>query len=231
MLDFLLHELAGAAGKRIRRANFLDLLADTLSGCRKRLDEALPPVEQAINAIREQRGILASALAKQMHSELLASRRSWENRLLSETASRWGLSPFALVLRIYQGLGNWAIGALLPRARTPAQLALWGTLGGVQAWRKRRLRGQTQQGLDRVAAGFWDDGEIRKAGLILEGYATEAGVDRRTAAQPAISAEAEAAGASFIARASADLQSLVAGLAARHTGWFGASVTKRCFAR
>ncbi len=218
LVDLLLHELAGAAGNRIRRANFLDLLADTLSGCRKRLDDALPPVEQAINAIHQQRGVLASLLAKQMHAELLTSRRSWENRLLAETASRWGLSPFALVLRIYQGLGNWALGALLLRARTPAQIALWGTLEGVQAWRKRRQARQAEQGLDRAAAGFWDQAEIHKAGLILEGYATEAGVDRRLVSPSAVAAESEAAGANFIARASADLQSLVAGLAARYTG-------------
>ncbi len=225
LVDLLLHELAGAAGNRIRRANFLDLLADTLNGCRKRLDEATPPVEQAIYAIHQQRGVLASLLAKQMHDELLTSRRSWENRLLAETASRWGLSPFALVLRIYQGLGNWALGALLFRARTPAQIALWGTLGGVQAWRKRRQTRQAEQGLDRAAAGFWDQAEIHKAGLILEGYASEAGLDRRLVSPSAVAAESEAAGAIFIARASADLQSLVASLAARHTGWF----TRACY--
>jgi hypothetical protein len=225
LLDLLLHELAGAAGNRIRRANFLDLLADTLGGCRKRLDDAMPPVEQAICAIHQQRGALASLLAKQMHDELLTSRRSWENRLLAETASRWGLSPFALVLRIYQGLGNWALGALLFRARTPAQIALWGTLEGVQAWRKRRQIRQAEQGLDRAAAGFWDQADIHKAGLILEGYATEAGMDRRLVSPSAVAAESESAGANFIARASANLQSLVASLAARHTGWF----TRACY--
>ena len=165
-----------------------------------------------------------------MHDELLTSRRSWENRLLAETASRWGLSPFALVLRIYQGLGNSALGALLLRARTPAQFALWGTLGGVQAWRKRRQIRQAEQGLIK-RRGFWDQAEIHKAGLILEGYATEAGVDRRLVSPSAVAAESESAGANFIARASADLQSLVASLAARHTGWFTRSVTKCCFAR
>ncbi len=90
-------------------------MAETLAECRKRLDQAMPLVEQALNAIQEHRGMLASILAKQMHAELLASRRPWENRLLGQTASRWGLSPFALVLRIYQGLGNWALGALLLR--------------------------------------------------------------------------------------------------------------------
>ena len=229
LVDLLSHELAGAAGKRIRRANFLDLLADTLAGCRKRLDEAMPPIEEAIIAIRQQRGVLASLLARQMQAELLTSRRLWENRLLSETASRWGLSPFALVLRTYQGLGSLALGALLLRARTPAQIALWGSLGGLQAWRKRRLSKRAEQGIDRSAAGFWDQAEVRKAGLILEGYATEAGIDRRAAAPSAVSAEAEAAGAGFIARASADLQGTVGSLAARHTGWFARFVYELLF--
>ena len=145
--------------------------------------------------------------------------------MLAETASRWGLSPFALVLRIYQGFGNWALGALLFRARTPAQIALWGTLEGMQVWRKRRQARQAEQGLDRAAAGFWDQADIHKAGLILEGYATEAGVDRRLVAPSAVAVESESAGVNFIARASADLQSLVASLAARHTGPF----TRFCY--
>lgn len=220
LVDLLLHELASAAGNRIRRANFLDLLADTLSACRKRLDEAMPRLEQAINAIHQQRGILASMLAKQMQSELLANRRPWENRLLAETASRWGLSPFSLVLRIYQGLGNWIIGALLLRARTPAQIALWGTIEGVHVWQKRRQDRRAGRGIDRAVAGCWDQAEIHKAALILDGYATEAGVDRRAVSPQTVAAESESAGTNFIGRASADLQSLVAGLAARHTGWF-----------
>jgi hypothetical protein len=225
LVDLLLNELAAAAGNRIRRANFLDLLADTLSGCRNRLDEATPPVEQAINAIHQQRGVLASLVAKQMRAELLSSRRSWENRLLAQTASRWGLSPFALALRIYQGLGNWALGGLLLRARTPAQIALWGTLEGFHAWRKRRQDRRADQGLDRAVADCWDQAEIHKASLILDGYAAEAGVDRSGASQPTVAAESDTAGANFIARASTDLESVVARLAARHTGWF----TRGCY--
>ena len=114
-------------------------------------------------------------LAKQMHAELLASRRPWENRLLAQTASRWGFSPFALVLRAYQGLGNFALGAMFLRARTPAQMALWGTLEGVHAWRKRQQDRQADRGLDRTVAGCWDQAEIHKATLILDGYATDAG--------------------------------------------------------
>ena len=224
LVDLLLHELVGAARNRIRRANFLDLLAETLARCQKRLEEAAPSVEEALSAIQEQQGVLASMLAKQMHAELLANRRPWENRLLGQTASRWGMSPFSLVLRIYQGLGSWALGAMLLRARTPAQIALWGTMEGVQTLRKRSQERQARRGIDRMATTCWDQAEIRKAAIVLEGYAAEAGVDRSTVTQATVAAEADAAGRQFIARASAELDSLITRLATRHTGWF-----IRCF--
>jgi hypothetical protein len=220
LIDLLLSELVGAARNRIRRANFLDLLAETLARCRKLLEAAEPQVEQLQNALEAERGIIAATLARQMRAELLASRRPWENRLLSQVASRWGFSPFALVLRIYQGLGNWALGALLFRSRTPAQIALWGALEGVYALRKRQQVKQAEQGLQHAAGACWDQAEISKAALILDGYAAEAGVDRRAVSPPTIAAEAQTAGEQFVARASADLDALIARLAARHSGWF-----------
>jgi len=138
LVDLLRRQLAGAAATRIRRANFLDLLSETLNRCGRRLDESLPAVEQVQNAIADERGKLSSLLARQMNVELLASRRPWENRLLQQTTARWGLSPFSLVLRIYQGFGTLALGTLLFRARTPAQMALWGTLEGVRALQKHK---------------------------------------------------------------------------------------------
>jgi hypothetical protein len=220
LIDLLLSELSGAAGNRIRRANFLDLLADAVAQCKKLIDEAMPPVEQTTGAIQQQRGVLAAKTAEQMHDDLLANRRSWENKLLAQTALRWGFSPFALVLRIYQGLGNLALGALLFRARTPAQMALWGTLEGIYSWQKRAKNRQAERGIHTSAAGCWDQADLEKASIILDGYASEAGMDRRWIAPAAVGAESESAGVSFIARSSADLQSLVARLAARHTGWF-----------
>jgi hypothetical protein len=220
LVDLLRRQLAGAAAARIRRANFLDLLAETLERCRRRLDESQPGVEQVLNAIADGRGKLAAILAKQMNAELLSSRRPWENRLLQQTAARWGLSPFSLVLRIYQGFGTLALGALLFRARTPAQMALWGTLEGVRALQRHQKEKAAERGLDRLAAGCWDDAEIRRAAMILEGYASEAGLSRDSASPETVAAEAERAGSNFIARASAELESLVAKLAGRHAGWF-----------
>jgi hypothetical protein len=220
LLDLLTRQMAGAAANRIRRANFLDLLADTLDACRTRLDEALPKVRETQLAIDQQRGLLARQLAETMRTELLANRRQWENRLLGQAASRWGLSPFALVLRVYQGLGALVAGALLFRVRTPAQVALWGALQGARSWKWRREKHQADRGFDRAAAAGWDTAALGKAVIIVDGYAAEAGLDRRPVQADVIAAESEAAAAGFVAHVSADLDGLIARLAKRHTGWF-----------
>jgi hypothetical protein len=220
LVDLLRRQLAGAAATRIRRANFLDLLSETLASCRRRLDESMPAVDEVPNAIADERGKLSALLARQMSAELLSSRRPWENRLLQQTTARWGLSPFSLVLRIYQGFGTLAIGTLFFRARTPAQMALWGSIEGVRALKKRSKEKEVDRNLDRLAAGCWDDEEIRRAAMILEGYAGEAGLNRQTISPETVRTEAERAGSTFIGRASTELESLVAKLAARHTGWF-----------
>ncbi len=116
LVDLLTRQFAGAAATRIRRANFLDLAAQALESCRRRLDEAMGAVENLRVAIDQQRGELSSALAGEIRGELLSARRPWENRLLGQVASRWGFSPFSLVLRLYQGIGGLASGALLYRA-------------------------------------------------------------------------------------------------------------------
>ena len=99
LLDRLTQQMAGAAASRIRRANFLDLAAETLAACREWIDLAMPAVQPLQAAILEQRGQLAAQLVREMRAELLASRRPWEQRLLAQTTSRWGFSPFSLVLR------------------------------------------------------------------------------------------------------------------------------------
>jgi hypothetical protein len=218
LLDLLTRQMAGAAGNRIRRVNFLDLAADTLDACNARIEESLPSVRAAQIAIEEQRGLLGKQLAAKMQAELLANRRPWENRLLGQAASRWGFSPFSLLLRMYQGIGGLFAGAMLYRMRTPAQMAIWGTMQGV-----RTLRRQSEsRRADKTLAGAagWEPAELRKATIILEGYVAEAGMDRRAAQPEAVAAEAESAAAGFIAHAAADVDALIARLAQRHTGWF-----------
>ncbi len=220
LVDLLTRQLAGAAAARIRRANFLDLIGEVLGRCGERIDAAIPAVRQLQTAVERQRGELAAQLARQMHSELLANRRQWEGRILGQIASRWGLSPFALVLRVFQGLGGLLMSTLLWRARTPAQMALWGAVGGVRSWQKRRGQKRTDQSADRAVAGCWNQTELRKAAVILDGYTAEAGLPREGAAVETITAEGDRAGGGFVQSVSTQLESLIARLASRHTGWF-----------
>ncbi len=220
LTDLLTRQMAGAAGHRIRRANFLDLTAEMLDSCHGRIAEAMPSVQRLREAIDQQRGQLAARIADEMRAELLASRRLWENRLLAQTASRWGLSPFSLVLRVYQGIGGLLSGALLFRARTPAQMALWGAMTGARTWRRTRQTRQAERAGDRVATGGFNPAELRKAAIIVEGYRSEAGLNRKAAEGGTIAAEADVAAANFVAHVSTELEALVAQLAKRHTGWF-----------
>ena len=191
-----------------------------MESCRRRLDEAMPAIENLRTAIDQQRGELSSALAGQIRGELLSARRPWENRLLGQVTSRWGFSPFSLVLRLYQGIGGLASGALLYRARTPAQLALWGVVEGARSWQKHRRNRQLQQRPGQAAAGGFDATQLRRAAVVLEGYAAEAGLPKASASLATLEAEADAASLNFAARLSQDLDALIARQAQRHTGWF-----------
>jgi hypothetical protein len=216
LTDLLTRRLAGTAAGRIRRANLLDLTDQALVLCRQRLDQALPAVERLRSAIHSQRGVLAAHLAGQMREGLLRSRRQWESRLVAQIVSRWGFSPFALLLRVYQGLGGLLSGALLLRARTPAQVALWGAVEAGRVFHRRRADAAAGQ----FAAQCWEPADLRAAALVLEGYAAEAGLPRQSAAAETVTAEAAEAARAFAAQAAAQLESLLGRLADRHSGWF-----------
>ncbi len=220
LLDLLTRQLAGAAPARIRRANFLDLVDQALVACGRRMDQAEPNVERLRESIVEQRQMLAARLAKQMNDDLQDNRRQWEGRLLGKVASRWGFSPWSLVLRAYQSLGGLLSSSLLLRARTPAQIALWGTFEGARTWRKRRQEKQADRSAERTVSGCWDETELRAASVVLTGHTIEAGLDRDGAALETIADEADTAGSSFVETAAGDLESLLGRLAERHTGWF-----------
>ena len=220
LLELLTRQLAGTAGNRVRRANVLDLVADTLAAAAARLDAALPAVAPLQTAIAQHRGRLAARLAGETHGELLAHRRQWESRVLGRIASRWGFSPFSLVLRVFQGLGGLATRVGLLRARTPAQMALWGALEGARTWRTRQLQQQAERAPAAVAASCWEEGELRRAAIVLGGYAAEAGLPAEHAGMPQIAQEASQAAIDFARRVADQLDGLLDRLAVRHTGWF-----------
>lgn len=220
LADLLTRQLAGSAAARIRRANLLDLVGQTLSACRRRLDEALPAVRQLEEAILQQRSRLAARLAQEMRAELVTSRRQWENRLLGEVLSRWGLSPFSLVLRLYHGIGGLLVRGLVLRARTPAQMALWGAVEGVRSWQAFRRRRRADASAAQAVAGCWDEAELRSAALVIDGYAAEAEIDGNTARADVVFQEAAGAATSVADNLAAELQSLLNRAAQRHTGWY-----------
>jgi hypothetical protein len=220
LVDFLSRELIGAAQTRIRRANFLDLVEQTLGLCGQRIDAALPAVEQVQEAIAAERARLSQKLALAMRDELLASRRQWEGRLLGEVVSRWGLSPFSLVLRAYHGLGGLLSGAALWRVRTPVQMALWGTVEGTRAIARKQQERKANDATSRAVAFTWDEGELRIAATTIDGYAAEAGLRREPLKSAALAREAAAAGTAFVAGTAGQLQTLIRRQAARHVGWF-----------
>jgi len=220
LVDLLTRQLAGTAPVRIRQANYLDLVGETLDACGVRIEEGLPAVRTLEGAVSHERMKLARQLADQMQAELLASRRQWEMRLVGKIAARWGFSPFALVLRVFQGLGGLVTGALLFRARTPAQVALWGVFEAGRTWQKFRGRQKADRAADRAVAGCWAESQLRESALVVDGYAAEAGLDRHRAALDVVSGEAAAAGASFVSGVSTELESLLGRVAERHSGAF-----------
>lgn len=225
LVDFLTRELAGAAAHRIRRANFLDLLQETLLLCGARTKEGLPAIaalEEALASLRQQ---LAGALAAQMRDELLSSRRPFEQRLLSAVATRWGFSPFSLVIRAYLGLGSLLSSAALLRVRTPAQLALWGAMEGARRLRDKSRERQADQVWSRPETWNWNQGELRAAAIVLEGYAGEAGLPSDSLHPSRLDQQAAAAGESFVEQAAGQLQAVIDNLAARHSG----ALTRLCY--
>ncbi len=224
LVELLSHELARSAVHRIRRANFLDLAQATLATCHARVAAGLPAVAQLERAVQEQRGRLAAKLAQRVRDELAGSRRLWESRLAAEVAARWGFSPFALVLRVQQGLGGLLAGAALFKARTPAQMALWGAVATGRTWRQRRRASAADANVARAAMLGWEEHDLRTAAIILDGYAAEANLARDKTQTDLVAHQAQRAGRAFTTSAAAELQSLVCRLAARHAGWWGRAV-------
>ena len=219
LLDLLANQLAGTAGNRIRRANFLDLMADTLELAATRLDAAMDAVAQLHAAIQAERGKLAAQLARQTQRELLAARRQWESRLLARITSHWGFSPFSLMLRLFQGLGGLAARAVLLRVRSPAQMALWGAWEGARAWRQHQGRQRADRAAAQAASAGWETADLDGAATILEGFAAEAGL-RRDALPETVHEQAGRAVSRFAAEVAGQLDEVIDRLARRHTGPF-----------
>ena len=221
LVDLLTRQFAGAAAARIRRANFLDLAAQALESCRRRLDEAMPRGREPARGHRAaaRRVVVGAGRADPRRAAFRAA------AVGGPTAGpgRVAVGLQSLLARVAALSGHRRPGLRGPAlsARTPAQLALWGVVEGARSWQRHRRNRQLQQRPGQAAAGGFDAAQLRRAAVVLEGYAAEAGLPKAVGlASATLQAEADAASLNFAARLSQDLDALIARQAQRHTGWF-----------
>lgn len=226
LMTFLSRELSSTRRIGIRKANLLELLDQGLKRSLGILHEAAPALDQLQQAIATERKKLGEKMSQDFARELSECQSLWERRLMAQVTQTWGMSPFAGLLRLYQAqamlLASWS----LFRARSTAQLALWG------AWQSARWIGQQQssQAEDQRLAQLVDFGldpsAFRTSQVALAGYVHAAQFHKEGLAS--VSAEAgketiSTAVAEFVAEATHQLNGLIETQAARNTGW-----TVRC---
>ena len=177
LLDLLEAELTGSQKARIRHANVADLLAATLDAADRetapetdRLDELESRLAAVDAAIRDD-------MAAALKAELIGSTGLWERRMVASVTDQWGGSPFAALLRVWNGLGGWIASLALFRARGAAQMALIGAVQGVRTLRQRREE-EAGDSLERRPGllGLSDD-RLRTERAILDGAVSDAGFD------------------------------------------------------
>jgi hypothetical protein len=211
--------LGEEAALRIRQANYFSLAESVASDCRDEILGQWDTVNKLRERISEERRRLGERMAGRMREELIRDRRLWESRLVGRVASQWGYSPFSLVLRIYQGLGWFFSGALLFRARSPVQLAIWGTYTGIRSiknWSKKRKSKKTP---NNAVWNQWDEHRLREAALILTGFANDARMPTEHCDPNYVISEANEAGNAYVADISQELEGVCERLAKKNNKW------------
>lgn len=170
-------QLAASQRHRIRRANLLDLLQGGLDRSVKNLQEHLPAMRDLQSALDAQHQKVAERLTRNLTTELLSSRSLWERRLLNSVAESWGVSPFSLVLRLYNSLGNLAASLSFYRARNSAQMAIIGAIQGMRWMKSRQSEQDADQQLQRLSLMGLDDNLLKESQIVISGYAQAAQLD------------------------------------------------------
>ncbi|MFN9294449.1 MAG: hypothetical protein ACK6EB_40745, partial [Planctomyces sp.] len=175
--ELLSRQLGSSRRLAVRRANLVDLLEEVLESGLAESQRLLPQVERLQEFLGEQREQLQRQMSEQLKRELLRSRGLWERRLLSAITDRWGFSPLALLLRVYNGLGGILASLTFLRARSSAQMALIGAVQGAR-WLQARVQEQSEEsGLERVLTAGIADHQLQEARLQAAGYARVAGLE------------------------------------------------------
>ena len=174
LLELLSTQLAASQRTQIRRANLVDLVHDALEHCREHIDRSWPAVLDVEAGLDEQNRRVLGVLAASLRDELQDIRSLWERRLLDAVTQRWGFSPFAGMLRVYNSLGAWVAWAGLFRARSSAQMALIGAVQGARWVLSKQQEQSAEERLERIAALGLDAPLIQETRLVVAGYARQA---------------------------------------------------------
>jgi hypothetical protein len=222
LLDVLSRELGTTQRTQIRRANLLDLIQAALGRCRQSLSEHEAALTDLEGNLELQRTKLVETMTQRLREELLTSRNLWERRLLGEVAQIWGFSPFSSVLRLYNSLGSLIASATLARARSSAQLALFGAVQGVRWLNSRRVELESEERLQQVATLGLDEQLLHEAQLILTGYVQTARFDAKLMQSTDFSHlrdQANRVETQFLGDAGRQVEEIISNLARRHSKW------------
>jgi hypothetical protein len=222
LLDVLTRELGTAQRTQVRRANLLDLIQAALGRCQQSLSENELALSKLQDNIELQRARLVETMTSRLREELLTSRNLWERRLLGEVAQIWGFSPFSSVLRLYNSLGSLMASATLARARSSAQLALFGAVQSVRWLNSRRAEQESEERLQQLATLGLDDHLLHEAQLVLSGYVQSARFDSKLVQITDLMHlrdQAARVESQFLGDAGRQIEDIISDLARRHSGW------------
>lgn len=221
--EVLTTQLSAAQRMRVRRANLVDLLHAALVHCRAHLGQHDAELEQLEAALQEQHDKLVLSMADHLDRELRHSSSLWERRLLGAVTQNWGFSPFSSLLRFYNALGGLIASITLFRARSPAQIALVGTVQGFRRLRSKQEEHAAEDRLQHLTATSTDDNMLREAQLLIAGYVKSARFDPalvQAGHLDVLREEATELEEKFLQDAGRRIDGVIDDLVVQNSGWF-----------
>ena len=219
--DLLTTRLAAVDRIQIRRANLLDLAEATVNRCAETLGEYQPHMQKLEEIMAGNRQRITAEMSAELKKQLEGSRRLWEQRILTQVTSLWGVSPFSSMLRLYNGLGALIASATLMRARTGAQMLLIGAMQGTKWLTSKRKDREAESAFEEIASLGMDENLIREARFTIAGSLNDARLDPSLADEinaDEVSQEAARLGDRFLNRAKTRIDAAIDKLAIRNSG-------------
>ena len=219
LLETLRTELSEHARVAVRRANLLDLLHGALDRADAEVRDRRPALDTVGEKLVEEREALTTAMTARLREELLGNPAVWERRLADAVANAWGVSPFSISLRFYNGIGGYITSSSLFRARNAAAVALVGATMAGQKLRDYHAGAAADAGLDQLGAFGEDDGLLRDAQFRLRGFTADAGLpsDLLTLTDEQIRDQGVAAEGRFLEGVRNKVDALIKKLAAKNS--------------